>query len=110
MNNKEDAEIGQVVYLRPATKTASLWCHQRREARIVSYDEWPIVKVGIGAAVDYQVIRVHRMDIALNKARTKVDRSEGDATRDSKEGESLWRIPKPLLKPHPESPDQIPLW
>ncbi len=109
MNNKEDAEVGQLVYLRPATKTASIWCHQRREARILSYDEWPIVKVGIGNAVDYREIRVHRMDIALNKARTKVDRSEGDATRDN-QGESLWKVPKPILKPHPECPMQIPLW
>jgi len=100
----EDAEIGRTVWLRPNTKTASKWCHLRLPAEIVSYTEWPIVQVHIepGKKLAKMLIRVHRLDIALNPAKGKQDR-QGDSAHQSgaviASGRPAYRPYKPIDLP-----------
>lgn len=98
MLKQEEAEIGRTVWLRPATKTASRWCHLRLAAEIISFDEWPIVQVYVESARKGAklLIRVHRLDIALHQTRAKQDKAGDSAHQDH----AVVAVGRPAYKPH----------
>lgn len=75
MINQEDAELGQSVWLRPATKQAPPECYRRLAAVLVSYDKWPMVLVrvfptselrpGYNPDIGKEML-VHRDNVGLN--------------------------------------------
>ena len=96
MNLTQRPDPGTVVYLRPNTKTAGAACRAHLPARVVSYDQWPLVEVEVEKEGWQPRHVVHCNDIGLNPAAKK--RGNGG---DMAGGERL-RIPKPLYaKPKP---------
>jgi hypothetical protein len=100
VNSKSDAEIGQVVYLKPTTKTAPRECYRGLAAELVSVDDWPYVYV----AIDIQpsgganTLRVHRLNVVLHPPGfTTKKSSEGDGQNSAEPERKI----KPAFRPHP---------
>lgn len=95
MNLTQRPEIGEPVHLRPRTKTTSAACRAYREGRVLSYDQWPYVRVELvyraGEEHIYgDTITVHSDNCGLNPA---TDKPKGDMAGGQANAQS---IPKPL--------------
>lgn len=112
MNNQEDVEVGQIVWLRPATKTASSFVHRRLRVMVVDIQtHWPVVEVEVRdrRQAGQPTIRVHKLDIVLRPSRIR-SKGEGDGANQAE-----MRIPKPAYRPHkplilPDQVEQGELW
>lgn len=100
MNEQQDAEIGQSVWLRPHTKQAPAECYARLAAVIVSYRDWPMVRVRVFDKKDPEEgreIRVHRDNIGLNPKTVKKDKG-GDmvGSHDGEAGRKIKTMGTPI--------------
>lgn len=89
MINKDDAEMGQVVFLRPQTKLAPRECHLRLAAEILDMAQWPIVYVKTETG---KYLSVHRDNIGLHPPVVKKKQGDGQDT-------SAIKV-KPAFPPH----------
>lgn len=104
MNSKTDAEIGQLVYLAPKTKTAPRECYLGLAAELVSTDDWPYVYVAVNiqSSGGANTLRVHRLNVVLHPPGFTAKKStEGDGQNSAEPERKI----KPAFKAHrPLSP------
>lgn len=104
--------VGSVVYLRPVTRTCSQVCYRRLPVRVVSYEQWPYVRVSIQEGTEPErELLIHADNMGLHPQKQT---STGDSATDA----SKWRVPKPLTRRPGGMPpmvlgpqdEEIPLW
>ncbi len=97
MNNKDDAEIGQTVHLRPTTKTAPTECYLRLRVELISVAAWPMCAVWVRRpGQNGYEINVHRDNIGLHAHDSKLKKTDGDGTNT----EVMKAVTKPAFRPH----------
>lgn len=107
--NKEDAEIGQTVHLRPHTKVAPPACYRRLAASVVSYARWPMVAVWLPD--EKREIDVHRDNIGLHPAGNKAqEKKAGDQAGGGRPDRKIPLMPKVTPIELAENEEQLPLW
>lgn len=94
MRSDQRPEVGEVVHLRPTTKTAGAACRAYLDARVVSYDRWPLVEVAIDKKGFPPRVVVHADDCGIHPAK---DKPTGDMAGG---GPADLKRPKPSLRPH----------
>jgi hypothetical protein len=74
LNNKEDANVGDTVFLTPRSKQAPRICYGRYAVTVTSLADWPYVTVQLNGAAH----NIHRDNINKSASKVGKTRSDGD--------------------------------